>query len=57
MAPTAPLPPGRQPLGDAAQTARFAMPLFLQSRADVQLTKTATAKGFLQRRLREIGLL
>jgi isopenicillin N synthase-like dioxygenase len=45
------------PPGDAAQTARFAMPLFLHPRADAQLTATITAKDFLQQRLREIGLL
>ena len=44
------------PKGDAAKLSRYTMPVFIHPRDDVVLSKTYTAKSFLDERLKEIGL-
>lgn len=45
------------PAGEAAKQPRFSMPLFLHPRPEVVLAQNITARSYLQKRLREIGLL
>ncbi len=45
------------PQGAAAQTCRYALPLFLHPRPEVVLAGTITARSYLQERLQAIGLL
>ncbi|NJM28672.1 MAG: isopenicillin N synthase family oxygenase [Pseudanabaena sp. RU_4_16] len=45
------------PAGVLAQKSRYSMPLFLHPRPEVVLADGITAKSYLQKRLREIGLL
>ncbi|MEN9723409.1 MAG: hypothetical protein RJB38_1395 [Pseudomonadota bacterium] len=45
------------PRGELARLPRFSMPLFLHPRPEVQLSAKYTARGYLEERLREIGLL
>jgi isopenicillin N synthase-like dioxygenase len=44
------------PLGPAARTSRYSMPLFVHPRPAARLTETRTAGDYLNERLREIGL-
>jgi isopenicillin N synthase-like dioxygenase len=44
------------PVGEAAQRSRIALPLFLHPRADVRLSPRHTAGSYLDERLRELGL-
>jgi isopenicillin N synthase-like dioxygenase len=44
------------PIGEAAKTSRYSIPLFLHPRRDVRLSETHTAKDYLDERLAEIGL-
>ena len=44
------------PEGPAARLARFSMPLFLHPRPEVTLSEKYTAGGYLDQRLKEIGL-
>jgi len=43
--------------GNWAKQSRFSMPLFLHPRPEVILAEGITAHGYLQDRLRQIGLL
>lgn len=45
------------PLGNAARTSRYSMPLFLHPEATVRLSEKHTARSYLTERLGEIGLL
>lgn len=45
------------PRGPEARQPRYSMPLFLHPRADVPLSDTQTAGGYLKERLTEIGLI
>ena len=45
-----------RPVGEAAQRARLAMPLFLHPRPEVRLSARHTAASYLDERLRELGL-
>ena len=44
------------PTGDGARRSRVSLPLFLHPRADVVLSPRYTADGYLQERLRELGV-
>ena len=44
------------PIGAAAQTSRYSLPLFLHPREEVYLGRGLTARQYLDQRLRELGL-
>ena len=44
------------PSGDKQQSSRFSMPVFIHPRPEVKLSERYTSEGFLNERLREIGL-
>jgi isopenicillin N synthase-like dioxygenase len=44
------------PVGEAAHTSRYSVPLFFHPRNEVQLSKTHTARSYLEERLRENGV-
>jgi len=44
------------PRGDAGKFSRYTMPLFIHPRDEVILSNKYTARGFLDERLKEIGL-
>ena len=45
------------PIGEAAKTSRFSIPLFLHARDEVVLSERYTARTYRDERLRELGLL
>lgn len=45
------------PVGEASQTSRYSMPLFLHPKDEVKLSSRYTAREYLNERLRELGLL
>ncbi|MBY6188446.1 isopenicillin N synthase family oxygenase [Marinobacter hydrocarbonoclasticus] len=45
------------PEGQAAQTSRISLPLFLHPRAEVVLSERHTAQSYLMERLRELGVI